>query len=49
MSHRKRPSELAICLRDDLVVTISRTEPGLFDIAYIGPAALAPGIGLGRD
>jgi hypothetical protein len=49
MSHRQRPNELNICLRDDLVVTISRTEPGFFDIAYIGLPARAPGLGSGLD
>ncbi|TCO54397.1 DUF6235 family protein [Actinocrispum wychmicini] len=49
MSHRERPEELAICLRDNLVVTISRTQPGFFDIAYIGSPDQAPGIRQSRD
>jgi hypothetical protein len=46
MSHRGRPNELVIYLREDLVLTISRTEPGFFDIAYIGPMSQSPGIAL---
>jgi Family of unknown function (DUF6235) len=45
MTHRARPHELAICFHDKLVVTISRTEPGMFDIVYIGPPEQAPGFG----
>lgn len=48
-SHRARPDEVTIYLRADLVVTISQTEPDLFDIAYIGPLDGAPGLGGGRD
>jgi hypothetical protein len=49
MSHRDHPAELAICLREDLVVTISRTEPGFYDIAYIGSVDDAPGLGVDVD
>jgi hypothetical protein len=49
VSYDDQPSELAICLRDDLVVTISRTEPGFFDIAFIGAPELAPSLSLDLD
>lgn len=45
MSHRERPGEITIHLRDDLVVTIFRTGVDFFDIAYIGPLGGAPGMG----
>jgi hypothetical protein len=49
VSHHDRPSELVICLRDDLVVTISLTEPGFFDVAFIGLPELAPSLALDLD
>lgn len=47
MSHRARPGELAIYLRNDLVLTISWQDGNFFDIAYLGLPSGAPGIGRG--
>jgi Mg2+ and Co2+ transporter CorA len=49
VANPERPSELVICLRDDLVLTISHTEHGTFDIVYIGLPESAPSLCLGLD
>jgi hypothetical protein len=49
MTYRDRPDEITIYLREDLVVTISRSETDFFDIAYIGSPEDAPGFGRDRD